>query len=111
MEKLTFKEYVESKQQLIDAIDSCPERTAVYNIRKYCKLPIGEGKEDNQQIVLKPKQKLIVKWKYFTETPNATSIQVADPNNIPSDDTFLTFWKSEKLIKWLNRNTNEETNK
>lgn len=111
MEKLTFKEYIESKQQLINAIALRPERVAIYKIRKYCKLPIGEGREDNQQITLKPKQRLIVKWKYFTETPDVTSIQVTDLNNIPSDDTFTTFWKSEKLIKWLNRNTSEETDK
>ena len=111
MEKLTFKEYIESKQQLIEAIESCPERTAVYNIRKYCKLPIGEGKEDNQQLTLKPKQKLIVKWKYFSKTPDVTSIQVTDPKNPISEDTVSTFWKSERLIKWLSRNTSEETNK
>lgn len=111
MEKLTFKEYMESKQQLISAIESCPERTAVYKIRKYCKLPIGEGKEDNQSVVLKPKQKLIVKWKYFKETPDATSIQVADPGNPLAEDEVKTFWKSERLIKWLSRNTNEEINK
>lgn len=111
MKHLTFKQYVESKTKLLEAITNVPERTATYKVRKYCKLVVGENVEEQQKIELKPKQKVIVKWKYYDETPDAVSIQVEDVANVDPEDTFSTFWKGDKLIKWLNRNANEETTK
>lgn len=109
MKKLTFREYVESKTQLLKAVENCPERIAVYDVKKYCKLPVGETKEEKQDISLKPKQQIIVKWKYLNETPDPISIKVERVKEICSDEDFSTFWKSDRLIKWLNRNTSEVT--
>ena len=42
MEKLTFKQYLESKSKLREAIKQTPVHKAEYVMRKYCKLPVGE---------------------------------------------------------------------
>jgi len=109
MEKLTFKQHLESKTQLLKAINNCPERVAVYKVKKYCNLVVGESKDDKIKISLKPKQKIHIKWKYVNETPDPVMIKVENVKDVNPDDMFSTFWQSDRLIKWLNRNANEES--
>ena len=58
--QLSFKEYLESKEKLREAVDNVPQRTAEYTLRKYCKLVVGENKESKIYVPLKPKQKVLV---------------------------------------------------
>lgn len=111
MHKLSFKEYLDSKQKLREAIEKTPRREAVYNVRKYCKLIIGESKEEKSQITLKPNQKISVDWLYENlDNPTPVSIKFAGIEDVDNSQPFETYWQGNKLLKWLARNTNEETN-
>lgn len=106
--KLTFKEYLDSKQKLREAIEKTPQRTAQYTVRKYCKLIVGESKEAKQQISLKPTHKIVVEWLY-TDIDNPTIVKLTFEGikEVDADQDFETFWNGKKLEKWLNRNTTE----
>lgn len=107
--KLTFKEYLDSKQTLREAVNNTPHRVATYQVNRYCKLVIGESKECKQQINLKPKQKILVEWQYDNlENPTIIGINFEGVKDIDSQEQFASYWKGEKLQKWLLRNTREE---
>ena len=109
MKKITFKEYLESKEKLRQAISESPIRTATYIVNKYCKLPIGESKEDKQYVSLKPKHKIIVEWKYNDiDNLDFVKMQFENVKDMDSAESFETLWASERFHKWLHRNTREE---
>ena len=108
-EKLTFKEYLESKQRLREAVAKVPNRTATYTIRKYCKLPIGESKEEKQQISLKPRQQLEIEWLYEDiDDPTVVAIKFINVTNILTESNYPSYWPGKRLQKWLERNAREE---
>ncbi len=107
MKKITFKEYLDSKDKLLSALKESPVRIATYTIKKYCKIPVGESKNEKQYVALKPKNNVIVEWKYDdVDAPLPLSIQFDNVKNV-SDEKHNTFWTSERLQKWLIRNTKE----
>jgi len=107
MKKITFKEYLESKEQLRKAISESPVRTVTYIVNKYCKLPVGETMEKKQYIPLKPKHKIIVEWKYNDiDNPDLVEMRF-ESGNVDSTESFLTYWASERFQRWLNKNTRE----
>ena len=108
--KLTFKDYLDSKEKLREAVLKTPQRTAMYNIRKYCKLIVGESKETKQEISLKPKHKICVEWLYTNvDNPTVVSVMFEGVKEIPVEDQYETYWDGQKLSKWLNRNATEES--
>ncbi len=108
MEKLTFKQYLATKDQLREAIKQTPVRKAEYVMRKYCKLPVGESKDDKQYIALKPKHKLIVEWNHKElENPDLMSICFDDVEGVDKTEEFKSFWSDDRFKKWLLRNTRE----
>ena len=107
--KLTFKEYIASKQQLREAVKSTPRQEITYTVRKYCKLVVGEHKEEKEQINLKPDQTITVKWLYEDfDNPTPLSIVFEGVDAIDSDNTFNTSWQGFRLERWLSRNAREE---
>lgn len=107
--KLTFKQYLESKEKLREAVRNTPQRVAEYHVRKYCKLVVGESKEDKEYISLKPKHKILVEWLYADiDNPTIIGIKFDGVKNVDSDEEYDTFWSSERFQKWLLRNTREE---
>lgn len=109
MKKLTFKQYIESKQVLRSAITESPVHTITYNVKKYCRIPVGETKEDKQYVMLKPKQKVLIEWRYTDGlVPDVISIQFEDVEDIRLNESFDPFWTSQRLQKWLSINTKEE---
>lgn len=110
MTHLTFKQYLESKEQLLKAIENTPITILEYNVRKYCSICIGESEEEKRLISLKPKNKIVVEWDYSDFlNPTPTSIRITGPNNMLNDEPVSTFWSGYKLNKWLLRNTNQGT--
>lgn len=106
--KLTFKEYLESKQQLREAACNIPKRTAEYNVRKYCKLVVGESKNDKEYVNLKPQNKIFVEWLYENvDDPTIVSIRFDGVKNKDIDDEHKSVWHGERLLKWLSRNARE----
>lgn len=109
MDKLTFKEYLDTKQKLREAVENTPQRQARYKVRKYCKLVVGESKDEKQYISLKPKQTIVVEWMYNDfDNPTVMNIQFEDVKDVDSDSEYDTFWAGERLQRWLLRNTFEQ---
>lgn len=106
--KLTFKEYLDSKEKLREAAKNTPQQTSEYKVRKYCKLVVGESKVDKEYINLKPKQTIIVEWLYNNiDNPTVVSIKFDGVRNIDPSNEYETFWEGERLLRWLHRNTKE----
>ena len=106
MEKLTFKQYLESRKQLLKAIENTPVTILEYDIRKYCSIPVGESQDEKNLITLKPKNKIIIEWQYNNPlNPLPLNIKFKGPN-VNLDETYSTFWTGQKLHKWLLRHTN-----
>ena len=106
--KLTFKEYLESKERLREAIEKTPKQVKEYTVSKYCKLVVGESKEEKEQINLKPKQKIIVEWLY-NDIDNPTVTKITFNGVCPDIDSneYNSYWNPKKLQKWLMKNTYE----
>jgi len=108
---LTFKEYLASKEKLREAIAKTPQRVATYSVRKYCKLILGETKEEKSQITLKPSQKITVEWLYESiDNPTPVKLNLTDVKDVDPEQNYETYWQGQKLMKWLARNAREETN-
>jgi len=104
MEKLSFKQYLASKAQLLEAVQQTPCQTLEYSVRKYCKMPLGETKDSKEYVALKPKQTIIVEWLYITvDNPVPVSIKFSHLE----EEQYETFWSGEKLQNWLTRNARQ----
>ena len=101
MKKLSFKDYVKSKNQLMEAIKETPIQTSSYNIKKYCKLVIGQSKETKSFVSFKPNSTIVVEWLY-EDMENPTPLNV-----VVDAETFQVYWKGEKLTSWLSKNAIE----
>ena len=106
---LTFKEYLESKERLREAIKVTPQQTTEYAVSKYCKLVVGESKNEKEQINLKPNQTIMVEWLY-NDIDNPTPIKIVFEGICPNVDSneYKTYWQSQKLQSWLKKNTREK---
>ena len=110
--KLTFKEYLESKKRLLEAISKSPVQRSIYDVNKYCKLSVLEEESDDTKIMLllKPKQRVVVEWKYDdVNNPTPVHIRVEDDKNDSLfENEYFTNWKGSKLKEWLFKNTSEQ---
>lgn len=105
MKKLTFKQYMDSKRKLLEAIKETPITSTAYVIKKYCAIRVGESKENRHQVSLKPKQRIIVEWRYDDiKNPDPISIIFDDI----SPDENEVYWTGAKLSNWLYKNAVEE---
>ena len=108
MEKLTFKQYLDSKDQLIKAMENVPVAIQEYEVRKYCTLTVGEDEEEKKAIALKPKNRIIIEWQYDNvDRPMPLSVKVVGSPEVDDTEPFNTFWSNEKLKKWLSVHTKE----
>lgn len=108
IKSLTFKEYLESKEQLRKAIEKTPQQVVEYSVRKYCKLSVGESKGDNESVNLKPKNKIQIEWLYEdVDNPTPIKLWFDGVKDVGESDEFSTYLTGSNLIKWLQRNTKE----
>lgn len=105
--KQTFKQYLESKEQLRRAIENVPTTIIEYEVRKYCTLTVGECAEESVIIQLKPKQTITVKWVFENPLSPTPEYIKLDPGILTESDEHAIFWSTEKLQKWLIRHTRE----
>lgn len=107
--KLSFKEYLASKDRLEAALRESPIYTATYSMRKYCKLPLGESKKTKETVSLKPRHKVMVQWQYIEEqSPKILKIMFEGVEDVDSSKEFQTMWSGDRFQKWLLKNTREE---
>ena len=99
--KLSFKEYLESKERLEAALRESPTYTATYSMRKYCKLPLGESKQTKEIVSLKPKHKVIVEWEYNEEhPPKVLKIMFEGVEDVDTEKKFHTMC-TERAVQYL----------
>ena len=72
--KISFKEYLESKEALRSAVQEVPKTQIEYEVKKYCTFPIGES-NDRQAIKLKPSNRLFISW-LCEDRENPTAVKV-----------------------------------
>lgn len=107
----TFKQYLDSKEQLLKAIENTPVAVVEYEVKKYCSLAVGETEEEKTLIGLKPKNKVIVEWRYDNiQDPTPETVRLAGPKDIDEHEKFATFWSGSKLRKWLTRHAKQGEN-
>lgn len=109
MERLSFKQYLASKEQLLKAVEHTPVTVVEYEVVKYCSLVVGETEEDKQLIGLKPKNHVLVEWKYTNPLdPTPEKLWVRGSKNVDDDQDLVTFWSGAKLSKWLQRHATKD---
>lgn len=102
--KLTFKEYLQAKEQLRAAIDKQPKQVLNYKVTKYCKFPVLLDSK-RIDVDLRPGYLFSISWLYKNiddKSPEPISI-IIDINN--NEEEVLPFWKQAKLATWLTKNT------
>ena len=98
---LTFKEYLNSKEQLIDSLKNEPVGVQNYVVSNYCKISIGESIREKSIMLLKPNDSIQVEWNYSDkESPKCVSIVIEDV----SHDVY---WKDDKIATWIKKNTKD----
>lgn len=103
MEKLTFRQYLESKEQLLKAIENTPISKVEYEVAKYCTLNLNEK---NNPISLKPKNKIVVEWQYDdVYNPTPISIKFKGVKNVAESIQYDIEIPIFKLQKFLSRHT------
>jgi len=106
---LTFKEYLQTKEALREAVQEIPHQTKEYLVTKYCKLVVGESKDDKEQVSLKPNNKISVEWLYEDiDAPTIVNITFEGVCPDVDSENHSTYWQSYKLQRWLLRNTEHQ---
>lgn len=104
MEKLTFKQYLETKEKLREALSKIPKQSITYSMTKYCKMIVGE-KDEKIYIPLKPKDEITVEFLYEDETnPTVLGVNVTEASDADPDEQYNVFWESERFVRWLDKN-------
>lgn len=105
---ISFKEYVDSKTALLEAVKQTPITRVEYEIRNYCTLSVGEAVEEATTFSLKPKQTVIIEWE-------CSDLDRPEPRNVTVDargtaQEYKVHWSGTKLHKWLLRHAREGKN-
>ena len=102
---ITFKEYINSKQVLLDAAKEPAQKITKHSLNKYCKIPkaLDESSNEKEELALKPTDDLTVFW----EGGEQDTIKKVIVRNIKSDltETFKPYWSNQKMKTWLDKNT------
>lgn len=106
MSQLTFKQYIESREQLLKVVKKPPVVIHEHSVVKYCSIPVNEADGENKVTVhLKPKNKMIVEWDYANkESPVPLSIKFEGVIGLDSEDTFEPCWSPSKVYDWISKN-------
>lgn len=112
MKKTTFKQYlIESRDQLLQAIDNTPVSLIEYDICKYCSIPVGETEDEKISIGLRPKNKIIVEWRYDNLlNPTPLSVRFTGSKDAEDNEKYTTFLTGTKLHQWLRKHASEGQN-
>lgn len=110
----TFKEYLDSKQVLIEALSKTALTTNRYVLKTYCKIPVLDLENadtiERTEISLKPKQTIILECSWPTyQTPIVHSISFQNLKTVDCNKKYMLPWKNEKILKWLDKNTSSDS--
>lgn len=108
--KLSFKEYYDSKQKLKMAGDNYPRYYTLYEVNKYCKIPLSKDcdEDEREYIPLKPKDKIKVLWEMLDmDKPVPKYIAVVD-EELEEEKKYRFTWNLTKINKWLSSTTHKK---
>jgi len=105
--KLSLKEYLTSKDCLRAAAQDIPKTVLEYEVKKYCKIPVGYD-DSKHQINLKPRNKLFIKW-LCEEHREPRAIEITFEDIDGDDINEVPSWNNKKLLKWLVNNTDNKS--
>ena len=109
MEKLTFIQYLESKAKLLEAVKKSPKHSVTYSVSKYCKMIVGESKDEKVYIPLKPKNHVTVEYLYEDiDNPSIIGVSVNDVDEVDPNKQYNVFWEKDRFTRWLDKNTKEQ---
>lgn len=105
MKKISFTDYIHSKEQLREAVKRTPQKTVGYKVKRYCRLMV-QNSEGKQYLALNPGHIVKVIWLYEkSRKPLPIRIFFEGVKTIDPESRFYTSWGSEKLASWLDKNT------
>lgn len=93
MNKLSFKEYYESKLELKQQNESTVIFKTTHDIGKYCKVPFMIS-ESKVYVSLKPRDSMVVEWKRTSNDIVPLSFNINGVEYLPS-------WNSSKMKTWV----------
>lgn len=98
---LTFKEYLNSKDQLMSGLVKEPIGIVEYEISNYCKISLGDSIKTKTVTTLKPDDVVSVEWNYTNKkSPKCLSMTLEGVSH-------NVYWKNEKILKWIEKNTKD----
>jgi hypothetical protein len=107
-QKLTFKQYLESKNQLIEKAKEISIVDEKRRVLKYCKLPTFIIKTNicEHNLNLKPNDTITCQ-RIIKENQKdfVRCFFMVDDDKTPSDRSFFPRWNQEKIQKWIDKNT------
>lgn len=106
--KLTLQQFIDSKEQLLEALRLDPIVTLTYTCLKYTKLIVIAEDDTEHVISFKPKDKIQLKWKYniLEECFDEHSHISRECLSLYIDESQYTIIKSmNQLERWLKVNT------
>lgn len=109
MKRLSFKEYYESKKQLLSACDNVPRIRNEYKLVKYCKFPVFESNDSDEKtyVSFKPKDKIEVLWEKINEADKYPVAKRMVLLTKEGQQEVYPCWHNQKLHKWIENNTVE----
>lgn len=107
IKELSFTEYFNSKQKLLEKAEDTPRIYSLYELETYKKVPVKESYDDEDKFYLsfKPKDRIKILWEYEDiYYPTARNFVVVSEDG---SETYYPCWGSKKLLKWVLSNTRE----
>lgn len=103
--RLSFSDYVESKNILKNAIEDAPKHKQCFNVTKYCKIPVNENFKTNEKTYfsLKPKDSVEVIWEKHDTQMIVRYIIINEEYN------YFPTWSNKKFSNWLSLNCTSVT--
>lgn len=97
MNRLTFKEYFESKQRLLENVATTVKFSTSHNVYKYCKVPfmLSEGKT---YVSFRPNDTIIIEWERTGEVIKPLQFFI-------SETLYIPVWNAEKMKSWVEQST------
>lgn len=107
IKKISFKDYLESKRRLQEAIQNEAHYTINYRITRYCRLVV-ENDSKKEPINLKPGHMITINWRKLAESPEPMDITFENTKNTVPGKKYRTTMERFVFIRWLGRNSFEE---
>lgn len=101
---ISLREYLESKNALVQAYLKNPTTSSTYMLLKYCRVPVVVETKI-KYIQLRPNDLVEVVSLTHDETASVHHLRFICEHNLSIvDDKFLPKWSTSKIMKWVRSN-------